>query len=417
MTYYEEIKSIQADDRFKAHLRQVMTEQKYEKQSKTMSIRPLVYVAATLILALAVFGITRIMHTEEQPNVIDTPENNTEQNQPESFEPETIDNSTDPKEVLVITNDKTTAGFGHEAISDPDLKNNASTCPWNPTMDVQTMPVYSNPSTNQYGFVFNIDEETMYTRLYRLADFMGIEVSEVNRGYFGFEYEDQLDGISVMDPNGMIQVLSNGTQSISYMNQQALTDPLMDSRPDEELLVALQSAYQEYSALIGYQEPVFTIDYQYGYSDDEVHLKKIYTVYEGAGNVIQNYSGKYTTFYVDGETGDLYGIAMYDYFEGLEKVDDYPLITVEEAEQMLWEGKYIANTPPLEQGEIARIELAYRSSSANYWIPYYRFYVELPSQSNNISVGGLKQYGIYYVPAISTEYVQLEWDGNTGWNG
>ena len=38
-------------------------------------------------------------------------------------------------------------------------------------------------------------------------------------------------------------------------------------------------------------------------------------------------------------------------------------------------------------------------------MPYYKFYVELPEDENRLG-HGLKNYGIYYVPAVEGKYIE-----------
>lgn len=59
---------------------------------------------------------------------------------------------------------------------------------------------------------------------------------------------------------------------------------------------------------------------------------------------------------------------------------------------------------------IAKVELIYRTgASEQYYMPYYRFYVEIPELEED----GLKTYGAYYVPAIESQYITNMplWDG------
>jgi len=39
------------------------------------------------------------------------------------------------------------------------------------------------------------------------------------------------------------------------------------------------------------------------------------------------------------------------------------------------------------------------------YLPYYKFYVELPELENRFG-HGLKHYGIYYVPAVDGKYIK-----------
>jgi hypothetical protein len=60
---------------------------------------------------------------------------------------------------------------------------------------------------------------------------------------------------------------------------------------------------------------------------------------------------------------------------------------------------------------VAKVELVYRTGGTEqYFMPYYRFYVELPDMERE---NGLKTYGAYYVPAVEGEYISNMpvWDG------
>ena len=49
------------------------------------------------------------------------------------------------------------------------------------------------------------------------------------------------------------------------------------------------------------------------------------------------------------------------------------------------------------------MELVYRTSGHDtVFLPYYRFYVELPEMKRE---DGLKDYGAYYVPAVQSQYL------------
>lgn len=61
---------------------------------------------------------------------------------------------------------------------------------------------------------------------------------------------------------------------------------------------------------------------------------------------------------------------------------------------------------------VAKVELVYRTGELEeYYMPYYRFYVELPNEERD---DGLKTYGAYYVPAVDNVYISNMplWDGS-----
>ena len=91
----------------------------------------------------------------------------------------------------------------------------------------------------------------------------------------------------------------------------------------------------------------------------------------------------------------------------------YRIITEGEAKDLLLKGNCITTVPyglP-EENYIAKTELVYRTGSREqYFMPYYRFYVELPEEESD----GMKTYGAYYVPAVEEKYISNMplWDGS-----
>lgn len=119
---------------------------------------------------------------------------------------------------------------------------------------------------------------------------------------------------------------------------------------------------------------------------------------------ILNYAFRSAEFYPD-DDGTLSGIHIDDSLACAEKLGDYPLISVDEARELLLGGNYITSVPYSIAGEayVADVELDYRSGMDETYLPYYCFYVELPEMEE---ADGLKTYGIYYVPAIEGKYIE-----------
>lgn len=126
-----------------------------------------------------------------------------------------------------------------------------------------------------------------------------------------------------------------------------------------------------------------------------------------------------------------------------EYVGDYPLTSVREAKEKLLSGKYTfdyrgIDVPPLDESSIKKAELVYFTdpyddgevNKQEYFMPYYCFYAEKPSKTENEDGTynyneGLYDYDRYYVPAVSAEYLDplvqsddrlfkpLVWETNT----
>ena len=87
------------------------------------------------------------------------------------------------------------------------------------------------------------------------------------------------------------------------------------------------------------------------------------------------------------------------------KIGDYPIINSEQAKELLLNGNYITTVPYeiSEEKFIKKVELIYRTGEhEECFMPYYRFFVELPEDERE---NGLKTYGAYYVPAVESSYI------------
>ena len=96
-----------------------------------------------------------------------------------------------------------------------------------------------------------------------------------------------------------------------------------------------------------------------------------------------------------------------------DKVGDYPIITAQQAQAQLVAGHCITSCGWEMPGEayIRKVELVYRTGEYDeYFMPYYRFYVELLEEA---PVEGCMHLAAYYVPAVAEEYLAplSTWDG------
>jgi len=81
------------------------------------------------------------------------------------------------------------------------------------------------------------------------------------------------------------------------------------------------------------------------------------------------------------------------------------LITATEALKLLKSKNYITTVPEKFPGTqyVKKVELIYRNETwAEIYMPYYKFYVELPSMKME---NGLITYGAFYVPAVQGKYI------------
>ena len=180
---------------------------------------------------------------------------------------------------------------------------------------------------------------------------------------------------------------------------------------------------EKYKELVGMDNPQLNIhggDYSI-FSGEDVAIygteqAQSYSVefYNGSGDItgqILNYNFNRVAFYGDDE-GKLFLARVFQPdLSGV--VGDYPIITAGEAKELLKKGNYITTVPEALPGlaYAAKVELIYRAGGTEqYFMPYYRFYAELPDMERE---NGLKTYGAYYVPAVKGEYISNMpvWEG------
>ena len=125
---------------------------------------------------------------------------------------------------------------------------------------------------------------------------------------------------------------------------------------------------------------------------------------------IINYNYNYLSFIRDDDGSVLTGFWVKNIITNINNNHDLvaitPTISIEEALEELKNGNYYTTTPsgkfPGEEA-VAKVEIVYSESIyCNYYVPLYKFYVELPydiEDHNSDGSDGIKTFGAYYVPA------------------
>ncbi|MCI8625875.1 MAG: hypothetical protein HFI40_06280 [Lachnospiraceae bacterium] len=336
---------------------------------------------------------------------------------------------------LEITKDSGEA-MGFEGYLAYEIGELAGENPWQKEMELKTLPVYQNQlSYNQYGKVVDPDLEAMERLLKEIAGRLGISAEwlEITDDVpIGEKREAILEKIGEEDSEDYFipSKLIAKVEGLSIEVDATLTAEI-HLEPARELPEGYHYSYQEssyeeigavadylkeqYQELLGMEKPVRNI-YGGDYTYDGKAKGQIYYIgfYEGGGDIIDQilqYHFYQVRFYCN-EEGELNLIRFY-HSDLSKKTGDYPLISWKEAETLLENGNYITSVPEEFPGleYVSKVELTYRSGNQEaYYMPYYRFYVELPEWEKD----GLKTYGAYYVPAVEGEYLTSMpvWDGN-----
>ena len=297
--------------------------------------------------------------------------------------------------------------------------------PWNESMEFETLPVYHNLLMDNWlgrsggGVAMYLSEEQMTEMAENAAYALGTEVvsTEVQSDVYleGLREPptpEQVEAASHM-PYNLIAQCADGTEiqvdggghiRVEFDPPIQLPEYSLDisERKQEttELLVG------KFNNLLQFKNPqLFT-------SSPDVD-NSVY-IYDNTGSDVQrilNYSLYNARFYAY-EDGDLDSFYIDNPLVAAEYMGDYPVITLDEAREMLLEGKYLANVADVyitentvTEENIGGVELVYRGGFEENFQPYYCFYIALDREEEFAdNYPGMTYYGSFYVPAVSEEY-------------
>lgn len=331
-------------------------------------------------------------------------------------------------------------GYGFEGYWAYDISELTNNNPWTEDADLKTLPVYKNTTKWYYPDIpESIDYNKMVETLERYAELFGFDTDNIEiveddpfGKYFANieEHFNEFLGIPVPEATSVpraIEATQNGI-TIRVIDVSAVTvffDPAV-SLPNgynfgyhmsyEDAEKAAEYLKSKYADVMRFDKLVANVTGgNYNIYADQSHDIEFY---EGSGTPeeqIINYNFRNVRFSSD-SNGDLHAI-QYILTDLDDKVGDYPIISADEARDMLLEGKYITSVPYAVCGAeyVRKVELEYRTSKYDeYYIPYYKFYVEIEAEGNVKETLGLNTYGAYYVPAVAPEYIDemTVWDGH-----
>lgn len=317
-------------------------------------------------------------------------------------------------------------GMGFEGITvdDPsELQKEKSANPWTPDMEFETLPVFHNAASDNWvsrvGIVIHLSEGEMVEMAKDVAWMLGTEAISLKTEYGEYiEYDgdyptqEQFESAPML-AESVIAQCADDTEIVVYGggNIRIEFGHIVQLPLDtvEKWDKAGADVADKYKKLLQYENPAFFEDSGYQ------------CVYDKSGDEVQqilNYHFKITRFCIN-EEGVLWLVWMDNAFCTAEYIGDYPVITLDEAQEMLLDGKYITTVPDdyikdgvISADDILVGELVYRcGASEKYYMPYYRFHVEL---TENEYMGEGYHYGSFYVPAVSEEYLSdlTVWDGH-----
>lgn len=328
-------------------------------------------------------------------------------------------------------------GMGSEAYLAYDVSELVNGNPWNERLRIKTLPVFKNPVTfdETFHIAMGADYDQMKLRLLEIADRLGQDTRALTVTDNAPSEETKQQMIAGMKKAGIEEIPAGMfAPTMLYLEAEGMTltvDQYLTVTVDLDNPISLpdqynftpHASYEEaadvaeylkkaYKALIGFKKPQVSISG--GDYDTKLRQKYAIEFFDATGSraeQVVNYHFNRVRFSCN-EEGEL-SLIRFVAADLSEKVGDYPIITAEEAKELLTSGNYITTVqhkmPGMEY--VQKTELVYRvGSDEEYHMPYYRFYVELPEEEHE----GMKTYGAYYVPAVASEYIaeMPVWDGS-----
>lgn len=331
---------------------------------------------------------------------------------------------------------KNTPAMGYEGYMAYDISELVNANPWDKDSELSTLPVYQNPLVYDENFIASgADFEEMRKFLLDVAGRLGLNTNDLTIADNIPDEESQQRIIEKFQSIG-------GTVPDGYFTPKELAvkaggikievDQSMTATVSFDPAVSLPEGYN-FTYFASYNDTVSVAEYlktKYGDfigidtpqanihgGDYNIYNQQTYFIefFNAGGNEVEqiiNYNFNRVTFACN-EEGKLF-IARIYHPDLSVKIGDYPTISSEQAKDLLLNGNYITTIPYEISGAefIKKVELIYRTGEyEEYFMPYYRFYVELPQDERE---NGLKTYGAYYVPAVESSYISNMpvWDGS-----
>lgn len=299
--------------------------------------------------------------------------------------------------MLTISEDS--AGYGFEGYMAYDVSELVNGDPWEGEAAPETLPVFRNTCQADPAGMVLADPAALEARAEEIAQRLGLS---------GFTITESAEDLAVGEAEGAtIRAYGNQRDQVEFDPARPLPLELKFTYHDSscaDMEAVGEYLKGEYAEFLDMAEPVVNVTG----GDYNIYGQQSYNLcfYDGAGSAAERMAARdlKSMWFCCNAEGELW-LLWLDCYDLSQKAGDYPVITAEEAEELLVQGHYATSVPCELPGReyIAKVELMYRSSPMDqYFIPYYRFYVELPEMKTK---NGLNTYGAYYVPAVEGKYL------------
>lgn len=299
--------------------------------------------------------------------------------------------------------------MGYEAVSFHDISDILSPNSWNETMIYTTLPVYKNE--------LNVDLKEVLTKY---AKKLGMNMNENQIEIIASDTEFNYQTFQAEDENYIIEVSGSRKEDVRtaiylkkpYQLSEKYNNSFHGTYTQREDIAKLFK--DKITDIADFKNPQIVLT---GGGFD-IYDRQQYDAYivEGQNGIYDNFSKNVLI------SGSVFKNTVTSFYiteqKDMEKIADYPTISIDKAKQLLLRGKYYSSAPKpkLTEDNILKVEMTYRGGHySDIVIPYYRFLMKIDDWTNDPSIiqNGADCAGYYYVPAIEDQYL----DNNNYWQG
>ena len=327
--------------------------------------------------------------------------------------------------------------------------------PWSENDNIIALPVFKNTILrNDAGEVINgLSADEMIQKARETAEIMGWTIDKIYTNPTDEQFQREQDKINSLPedmrenitvrkkpfyeavakcgdfnviayPDGHMRIdfgdayLSENA-GITLPDKYSFTNYDTNEKQAEEVM---QYLLEEYKSFVDMKSPALDL-----FGDYNIYAQRgfSYNAYESDGDLIDKILGYNfnNILFHPNEDGLLWVIDRKN-TDLSHKIGDYPIITAQEARELLLQNRFITTAPLddtyhagdyLDENYIASVELVYRTGRYDeVFMPYYKFLIELqPFPSMRKISGDFKNFGAFYVPAVKQEYLANMplWDG------
>lgn len=381
--YISEVSHIRAKEDFKSQTKQLLMEKTNNKRIISQSSSGILKIVSIAAVFCFIIGSAFLIYNKLFPDSINDTQN--------------LVSDKGAKPLPQLTYYTESEGMGFEALMAYNVDELTDGNPWNESTKLKTLPVFKNTLMSDSD---KINHNDLFTKeLIKKSKSISKALKDKVLNIEQNNYSITLKGVHTD-----ITAFRTGEISINFNKPVSIPKKFKLGKDAEEsdYEAVLNYLLKNYKGIIDMKSPAFDIWAHYTFSGEKGWDTYIY---EKSGNLesqIVGYNFNRIRFGFDNNNLHIIWLLKPDINE---KIGDYPIISIEQAKQALLKGDYFTTVPEEFPGEseIEKVELVYRTQNfQDYFIPFYRFYINLPNQKLE---NGLNTFGIYYVPAVEPSYL------------